>query len=146
VLNLKEGMAVILLCNLDVRRGLVNGSQGTIVGFTKFEDVEKPRAAQPGEGYDTPSPRGAVLFGDHTHLRVKEIEEYMDTSHHQAWPIVQFVGVKDPVEVYADCTVNTKGDEEPKAVESRTQIPLMAGWAITIHRSQVCRSLQASII
>lgn len=38
--------------------------------------------------------------------------------------------------IYAECTVNTLGDTEPHSLLSRTQIPLMAAWAITTHKSQ----------
>lgn len=35
-LELKVGMLVVLLVNLSIGSGLVNGSQGTIVGFESF--------------------------------------------------------------------------------------------------------------
>ncbi|KAL6822832.1 PIF1-like helicase domain-containing protein [Trichoderma sp. SZMC 28015] len=37
-LNLKEGMQVLLLHNIDISSGLVNGAQGVIIGFKPFED------------------------------------------------------------------------------------------------------------
>ncbi|KAF1971055.1 hypothetical protein BU23DRAFT_570308 [Bimuria novae-zelandiae CBS 107.79] len=44
-LELKKGMLVVLLTNISLSEGLVNGSQGVIVGFENFwdeEDEEKP--------------------------------------------------------------------------------------------------------
>ena len=42
-LQLKVGMPVILTTNLDVVKKLVNGSQGTIVGFQAFNEASLPR-------------------------------------------------------------------------------------------------------
>jgi ATP-dependent DNA helicase PIF1 len=39
--------------------------------------------------------------------------------------------------IYPDCAVNEIGDSEPFSLLSRTQIPLMAGYAITVHKAQV---------
>lgn len=41
--RLKVGMPVILLLNMNIDRGLVNGSQGVISGFHRYHEAEIPR-------------------------------------------------------------------------------------------------------
>ena len=38
--------------------------------------------------------------------------------------------------VFAECRVNELGDEQPYSLLMRTQIPLVAAWTMTIHKSQ----------
>lgn len=53
----------------------------------------------------------------------------------QGWPIVRFEnGVERTI--YPHCSVTELGSGPPFSVISRTQIPLVAGWAITVHKSQ----------
>jgi len=52
-----------------------------------------------------------------------------------AWPRVLFHnGVKRTI--YATCLVNSVGDGEPYSLLHRTQIPLVPGWAMSVHKSQ----------
>ena len=37
---------------------------------------------------------------------------------------------------FFSCTINELGDKEPYSLLLRTQIPLMAAWAMTTHRAQ----------
>ena len=113
-------MRVILLANLDMSAGLVNGSQGEIVGFEPYGENRAPR-----------SPSGA-----HASYRGDQIKRFMRKSRDREWPIVEFTNGQRCA-IYAECSVSTWGDEEPFSLLSRTQIPLMAGWAVTIHKSQV---------
>jgi ATP-dependent DNA helicase PIF1 len=114
-------MRVVLLANLDMSAGLVNGSQGEIVGFEPYGETRAPR-----------SPSGA-----HAGYRQEQIEQFMRKSRDREWPVVVFTNGRRCA-IYAECSVSTWGDEEPFSLLSRTQIPLMAGWAVTIHKSQVC--------
>jgi ATP-dependent DNA helicase PIF1 len=137
--HLKEGMRVVLQSNLDPAGGLVNGSQGTIVEFEPFNDKRLPRKAVNRE----PGPVGtAFTRGAHAQYFEEQIKIYAKQNKQLPWPVVQFDnGVKRTI--FADCTASELGNEEPFSLLSRTQIPLMAGYAITVHKSQVCDLLCA---
>lgn len=136
-IQLKKGMLVVLLHNLDIGAGLVNGSQGTIQGFEDYDKNKMPKAAtNRGRDNDTYQPGVPVLQGDHGAFREERLKEYVKQMKYKAWPIVRFLnGVERTI--YADCTVNELGDEPPYSILARTQIPLMAAWAMTTHKSQV---------
>ena len=129
-------MRVVLQANLEPDRGLVNGSQGAIIGFEDFDSNKLPRK---GENREM-DPNGPTLRGAHARYAEEQIKIYADANGRKPWPIVQFSnGLKRTI--YADCTANELGNEEPYSLLSRTQIPLMAGYAITVHKSQVCVTL-----
>lgn len=117
-LVLKEGMLVILLFNLDLSAGLANGSQGTIVGFEKHDPAQIPDAQ-----------------GDHATRKNGLVREYIKRAAIQEWPIVRFLNGMTRT-IHPKCMMNEFGDDEPYSLLSRTQIPLIAGWAMTIHKSQ----------
>jgi ATP-dependent DNA helicase PIF1 len=133
--HLKQGMRVVLQANLEPSIGLVNGSQGTIVEFEPFDDKRLPRKA---ENRAELGPVGATFTrGAHARYFEEQIKIYGKQNQRLPWPVVQFDnGVKRTI--FADCTASELGNEEPYSLLSRTQIPLMAGYAITVHKSQVC--------
>ncbi|KAF9735423.1 ATP-dependent DNA helicase PIF1 [Paraphaeosphaeria minitans] len=134
-IRLKKGMLVVLLHNLDIGAGLVNGSQGTIQGFEDYDPKNLPKAATSREKRDGLPIGAQVLQGDHAVFREWQLQEYAKQMEFKAWPIVRFLnGVQRTI--YADCTVNSLGDTTPHSLLSRTQIPLMAAWAMTTHKSQ----------
>jgi len=117
-------MRVILQANIDPDGGLVNGSQGAIVGFVDFDADRLPR-----------------LGGDNARYAERQIRNYAEGNHRQPWPVVQFDNGRTKI-IYADCACNEIGavgehgkDGIPSLI-SRTQIPLVAGYAITVHKSQ----------
>jgi ATP-dependent DNA helicase PIF1 len=111
-------MRVVLQHNLNPRAGLVNGSQGSIVGFERFDEMVLPRNTI------------------RTSYRESTIRCFAEHNKKQPWPIVQFDDGQLRT-IYADCAVNELGVKEPFSLLSRTQIPLMAGYAITVHKAQV---------
>lgn len=44
VVELKQGMLVVLLTNLDITSGLVNGSQGRVVGIQEYSSGNFPQS------------------------------------------------------------------------------------------------------
>lgn len=136
-------MLVVLQVNLDIEQGLVNGSQGVIQNFEPYSKEKMPKAAKGiiRNPREPAPPAGPTLGGDYPQYREKMIQQFIDQAEYKFWPVVRFSnGVQRTI--YADCTVNTYGTKEPYCLLSRTQIPLIPGWAITIHKSQVYHYVQ----
>ena len=120
-ISLRVGMLVVLLVNLDVNRGhggLVNGSQGTVVRFEKYEKERLPE------------PKGA-----HIGLKSTLVDGFVESTREKEWPVVKFTNGREAT-IYPDCKISELGDEEPYTLLSRTQLPLMAAWAMTVHKAQ----------
>lgn len=155
LLEFKRGMLVVLLVNLDIDAGLVNGSQGRIVGFEAYDKNKLPKArgddersrstysGKSGKWAGSPVPSSlrikhkTDLRGDYAILREEQIQAFIEQSCNKSrlWPVVRFDnGIQRTV--FADCQINELGDEGPYTLLGRTQIPLVAAWAMTIHKSQ----------
>lgn len=136
--HLKLEMRIVLQANLEPSSGLVNGTQGTIIDFEPFDEKRLPRKA---ENKMEAAPSG-VSFTRGTYARYNEeqIKLFGKENKRQPWPVVRFDNGSTRT-IFADCTVSEFGNEEPFSLLSRTQIPLMAGYAVTVHKSQVCSSL-----
>ena len=145
LVQLKSNMRVILITNLDVEKGLVNGSQGEVVAFEPYNEANLPGSrsgfdqsdllpnTQPGQ----PRTPDIQLRGGSNHVyRVERMRDFMATTNPSVdLPVVQFDhGVRKTI--YPDCSVTELGDEKPYSLLSRTQIPLIQGNAMTIHKAQ----------
>ena len=118
MIEVKVGMLVMLLCNLSFDDGLVNGSQGRVIGFK-------------------PAPKPKELFefnGEHASHKSALIGRYVSHNKCNKWPVVRFHNNVERT-IYPVCMVNELG-ESPWSLISRTQVPLVAAWAMTIHKSQ----------
>lgn len=152
-LRLRAGMPVILLVNIDIKGGLVNGSQGIISGYKEMKSAG-PYKTQNRRRRS----RSYPIIGDqYLELKQKQIEYYMNSQTRRLqqeeaalggrqpqkraistgtrWPQVSFHNGRK-ITIPPVCIVNTVGDSEPYSLLHRTQIPLIPGWAMTIHRSQ----------
>ena len=119
-LVLKEAMLVMLVVNWDLDSGLANGSQGTIVGFEKHHLDFFPEVPRKW---------------DYSMYRNKLMRSFVERTAVKEWPIVQFLNGWRRT-IYPKCMINELGDDEPYSLLSRTQIPLTAAWAMTVHKAQ----------
>ncbi len=115
LLTLKVGAKVVLLTNLDQDGGLVNGSQGEVIGF---------------EMRDNPNNSKAMYYTEPSKEKGKPpiIKAFVA-------PLVRFsngtVKAIDPVE-----STSQHGTNQAPYRSTRVQIPLSLAWALTIHKSQ----------
>ncbi|ESZ91278.1 hypothetical protein SBOR_8345 [Sclerotinia borealis F-4128] len=115
-LTLKIGAKVVLLHNQAPDLGLVNGSQGTIVGFVNAKKWPP-----------------ATFQGDHEEWRKTQMKIYKDKN---PWrPIVKFADGKTSA-IAPVPSETLMGTVEDRYLVCRTQIPLMLAWALSIHKSQ----------
>ncbi|CAG7564376.1 unnamed protein product [Fusarium equiseti] len=121
--ELKKTQLVVLQVNLNQKKGLVNGSQGFIVDWEPIELGSLPQI----EGT-----QGELKMDQVSIFTRQYIAANPDPKKH-AWPVVQFKsGLRRTI--YPVCDINPQGVSGIKVM--RTQIPLLPGWALTIHKSQ----------
>ena len=126
-LELKKNMRIVLLHNLAPQAGLVNGSQGKIIDFEAFDETKLSRKRH-------------GLDGAHAEYAEHQIADFCDENEvggrKSPWPVVAFDnGVIKTL--YPHCSETEYGSPKPYSLLSRTQIPIMAGYAMTIHKAQV---------
>jgi ATP-dependent DNA helicase PIF1 len=130
-IDLKIGMLVVLVVNLDLSQGFCNGSQGVISGFEPYDVARLPRKTDASNG--NPNALGA------TYANIKEahIRTFADQQKtNLGWPVVRFLNGKTRT-IYPECQVNEVGDTgKPYSLLCRTQVPLIAAWALSIHKAQ----------
>ncbi|KAK4463528.1 P-loop containing nucleoside triphosphate hydrolase protein [Cladorrhinum samala] len=127
-LYLKQGMRVMLLHNLDIEGRLCNGSQGEVIDFVPND-----------QGSEKYNPKD--ISGAHAWERAKAIRAFIEICEADVdfpgWPRVRFDNGKEET-IYPECTANEVGSAgtKPYSLLCRAQVPLTAGYAISIHKSQ----------
>lgn len=138
--ELKPGMLVVLLANIDLQSGLCNGSLGIVCGFVDYAPQPNPQKkakSKAGKEEARKEQDGPRTYGDHSNLQEREIQGFISGpgATFRKWPVVKFHnGTKRAI--YAECSITELGDEKPYCLLCRTQIPLAPAWAMTIHKSQ----------
>jgi ATP-dependent DNA helicase PIF1 len=133
LLELKKGTHVILLLNLAIESGLVNGTQGVIISWEDMSDAKTP-ISHTRVGPDEMNPR-QVIYGRHADTKEAGIKGFIQMQSAKKWPRVRFENGVEAV-IMADCQVTELGDTEPYSLICRAQIPLLPAWAMSIHKSQ----------
>ena len=113
-LELKINTLVILLVNLNIEAGLVNGAQGKVVGFQPYS---QSGGAQP---QDQPSSYLPEILGEYKEVRQQRLGSFVRTRSVKAWPIVKFNNGITQI-IYAQCQLSELGLEKPYSLLSRTQ-------------------------
>ncbi|CEQ42261.1 SPOSA6832_04063 [Sporobolomyces salmonicolor] len=148
ILKLKKGAQVLLLANLDVKRGLVNGSRGVIVDWIPrnlVPDVDTSISANGGKA-------GKAGKIGSEEWRQRAADEFMDEQKDDVYPVVFFACGEQGQSfsctlVQPSLTVAPRHavviqahswciDLDAHNAIARTQLPLQLAWALTIHKSQ----------
>lgn len=124
LLETKCGMPVVLLANIDIGAGLVNGSQGRIIGYLSNRPFMQEREHRLAQSDDI----NLLQEGQITCWIRRQPATF-------PLPIVQFDNGVQQV-IHPICQYTELGDPRPFSTVARTQIPLLPAWAITIHKSQ----------
>ncbi|KAF5986177.1 atp-dependent dna helicase pif1 [Fusarium coicis] len=80
--EMKVNALVMLKINLDTEKGLVNGSQGIVVGWEPYHPDRLPNSKKGS------SSNIEVLAGTHSDWRARKIRKYAEKRHIRQWPIV----------------------------------------------------------
>jgi ATP-dependent DNA helicase PIF1 len=125
--RLKQGQPVILQKNINVKKGLVNGSQGVIDHFVEYDQAYQKR--------------GSSLEEEHISvLRSEHMKDFMRDQRRSdrstKIPVVKFNNYAELVTIFPEVSVEELGYKTPHSLLIRTQIPLLSGWALTVHKAQ----------
>ncbi|KAF5514684.1 ATP-dependent DNA helicase pfh1 [Colletotrichum fructicola] len=150
-LSMKVDMPVIA-----VEEGLCNGSQGKVINFVPHPQDEPKEPSKRNYrhdplGYDIACARYERVkkFEDERHKQIQKAKEkrykrnqnFKDDFTEALYPEVLFSNGRRRV-IGPDCSifniesVETADGEGKLTYSARTQIPLVPGWAMTIHKSQ----------
>ncbi|XP_065648802.1 ATP-dependent DNA helicase PIF1 isoform X2 [Hydra vulgaris] len=107
VLNLKVGAQVMLLNNLSVSTGLVNGARGVVTKFMSLKESKSP---------------------NETSLIEFENEE----CEYPRYPVVKFVNNLELLINPDQISTEVAGE----VISYRKQLPLALAWAVSVHKAQ----------
>ncbi|KAF4852415.1 ATP-dependent DNA helicase pfh1 [Colletotrichum siamense] len=145
-----------LSMKIAVEEGLCNGSQGKVINFVPHPQDEPKEPSKRNYrhdplGYDIACARYEQIknFKDERHKQIQKAKEkrykqnqnFKDDFTEALYPEVLFSNGRRRV-VGPDCSifnienVETADGEGKLTYSARTQIPLVPGWAMTIHKSQ----------
>ena len=118
---LRPGTVIVLLNNLEIDKGLVNGSIGKVIGFKDIEPDKIPEY----KGSDASQKRESLK------LYIANL-----SPKNKKWPLIRFDnGVTRLIK--ADCRIKSfRNSPSPRSWVSRTQLPLLPAWAMTVHKAQ----------
>jgi ATP-dependent DNA helicase PIF1 len=126
-ISLKIGAKVILCCNLNVKRGLYNGSRGIVIGFQREEEEENK-----GEYEEKEEKEEKECKVSHNDEEEKKEEEEEENHERVLWPLVKF----DNNQTVLIMPHKWERRYYDRVESSFIQLPLLLCYAITIHKSQ----------
>ncbi|KAN0136869.1 P-loop containing nucleoside triphosphate hydrolase protein [Lactarius tabidus] len=142
-LILKQGAQVMLVKNIDDRRGLVNGAVGRVLGFFaapcgKSEGViTNVKISEDGKSVVFVGPgKENAKPGSTASARAPKNEGKKSAADSELFPLVEF-----PTPSGRETALVTQDefrieDNEGVVLARRVQVPLILAWAISIHKSQ----------
>ncbi|ROW12285.1 hypothetical protein VMCG_00524 [Cytospora schulzeri] len=132
VLELKKGAQVMLIKNLD--ETLVNGSLGTVIGFSTEAAFEISGGVvedgyEDGDDLDPKVKQRLAAFS-------RQLSENAGPDK-KKYPLVQFHAVDGTARIMLCCSEPWKVETPTGEVQaSREQLPLILAWALSIHKAQ----------
>lgn len=127
VLEIKIGAQVMLLTNLSVGKGLVNGARGVVIGLRNRKKELEERLNE--------LIKENVYEEDEDLEACQQLLESMDgheSYKEDGYPIIKFANGIECCITPEQSTIEV-GSEK---VAYRTQVPLALAWAVSIHKSQ----------
>lgn len=137
VIDLKKGAQVMLIKNMD--ETLVNGSLGTVMGFMSESTFELT-----GGAHDLDDAHSGDEIDPKVKQRIKAFAKDLDASasgsgagEGREFPLVKFHAVDGSERVLLCIPEEWKVELPTGEVQaSRTQLPLILAWALSIHKAQ----------
>ncbi|KAI7774593.1 dna repair and recombination protein pif1 [Diaporthe eres] len=132
VLELKKGAQVMLIKNLD--ETLVNGSLGTVIGFSTESAFEISggmfdEEQENGDDVDPKVKKRLAAFS-------RQLSDNAGPDK-KKFPLVQFHAVDGTARIMLCCSEPWKVETPTGEVQaSREQLPLILAWALSIHKAQ----------
>jgi ATP-dependent DNA helicase PIF1 len=132
-IELKKGSQVMLIKNID--ESLVNGSLGKVVAFMDEKDFDIYHTNE--EDYQTMEGDETGMTSAKSKLQTMMNPEFGGNGGSTRWPLVRFA-VADGTSRDLLCQPESWKIELPngEVQASRTQVPLILAWALSIHKAQ----------